>query len=93
MINAQFNLQKHRGPVCKLIFILMNSANTESASDIVVVCVPAKSSLHRTATSWSYLMDEVPDVSGVRGRRSQWVLVIVVQGPLVQASDPHLDAL
>lgn len=71
----------------------MNSANTESASDIVVVCVPAKSSLHRTATSWSYLMDEVPDVSGVRSRRSQWVLVIVVQGPLVQASDPHLDAL
>lgn len=50
---------------------------------------PPKSSL----LCWTYLMDEVPDVSRVRGRRSQWVLVVVVQGPLVQASDPHLDAL
>lgn len=57
MINAQFNLQKHK------------------------------------TTGWSYLVDEVPDVSGVRGRRAQWVLVIVVQGPLVQAADAHLDAL
>lgn len=41
----------------------------------------------------TYLMDEVPDVSRVRCSRAQWVLVIVVQGPLVQTPDAHLDAL
>lgn len=43
--------------------------------------------------SQSYLMDEVPDVSRVRGSGPQWVLVVVVQWPLVQAPDSHLDAL
>lgn len=46
-----------------------------------------------SATRWSYLMDEVPDVSRVGGGGAQWVLVLVVQGPLVQAADAHLDAL
>lgn len=65
--------------------------------DLLIVhlhgCCLCSCQIISTVANWSYLMDEVPDVSGVRGRRPQWVLVVVVQGPLVQTSDAHLDAL
>lgn len=40
-----------------------------------------------------YLMDEVAYVSWVGGCRADGVLVVVMEGPLIQTSDPHFDAL
>lgn len=80
-----------------LISILVNSASSANASTHMVInlhgCRFVFLLNNPAAASWSYLMDEVPDVSRVGRGRSQWVLVIVVQGPLIQTSDAHLDAL
>jgi len=40
-----------------------------------------------------YLVDEVSNVSWVGGGRADGVLVVMVERPLIQTSDPHLDAL
>lgn len=41
----------------------------------------------------SYLVDEVSNVSWMGGCRAKGVLVVVVEGPLIQASDTHFDTL
>lgn len=38
-------------------------------------------------------MDELSDVSWVGRSRAEGVLVVVMEGPLVQSPDPHLHAL
>lgn len=40
-----------------------------------------------------YLVDEVSYVSWVGGCRADRVLVVMMEGPLIEASDPHLDTL
>lgn len=42
---------------------------------------------------WPYLVDEVSYVSWVGGSRADGVLVVMMEGPLIQASDSHLDTL
>ena len=41
----------------------------------------------------SYLMDEVSYVSWVRGSRTERVLVVMMERPLIHTSDPHLDTV
>lgn len=38
-------------------------------------------------------MDEVSNISWVGGSRADGVLVVMVERPLIQSSDSHLDAL
>lgn len=38
-------------------------------------------------------MDEISYISWLRGSRAEGVLVVMVEGPLVQTSDPHFDTL
>lgn len=38
-------------------------------------------------------MDEISDVSWVGGSGAEGVLVVVMEGSLIQTSDPHFDTL
>lgn len=49
--------------------------------------------MHRASCS-SHLVNEVPDVPGMRGCRADRVLGLCVDGPLVQSADPYgLDGI